>query len=721
MLWASPDFYVNGTPYAPDTPFIVTNLDQLVTNSLVIPGNTSLDFSTEYWDTSNYWTHAESYRSSADYEVKPLTLETHTTITTQKIQDLVIGQNCASNPTSIINDVYYTNVFLDPILITTNNLTNVEVMCFFTNVATYSLTVWRTDRSGVTNAPPWCSTCLPPGLSNVTTTTLLPTTTYNNFTNGVIVASAFTNWDIAQGYSESDYGYDGVRKIDSSKTWQSATINWYNGKGINLISHGMTNNTTDIAGADADKLGSWSMCIITTSVAAAESALTNSGGGYSGAPFATRFMTLQDSAPCGLAYIKDIYTAYGVTASINYGADIYIGNVCEPMGSTYDVSYMYCDASNDYCNWNYPDDQTCYCPFPDRTAAEAAARAMPRPCGKEVFPNWNPGEVVEIVYDGFYGTFTRSTVSDCTTLKSIIDENIDKHCCDHPALGNGSTGSSDGSFTYSVVSESVEFWHGVVPCETNVCNTTDGVINYAGVTWTKTGEVTNNVNSGLLCFGSEPVFSPTIRTQLQATRNSALGAINSILPRFECQRDLYLSGNLDLPLGGRIDTWYNTKYMFQGLAADGGLAVQLATNMQTIYFSALPTGSPQTWGNNHYASYQHNVTTYPTYSVAQLWCYGSNVTMMVTNAYWTQYADLDTSETPTGFGTKAIDPDLGTPRYYEVGAANGWTNLWKYNTFIKNTVTLPGDAAFDHLKGFGVWGGVLILKWDKTADGFSRP
>ena len=691
MLWASPNFYVNGTPYSPDTPYIVTNLNQLVTKSLVIPGNTSLDFSTKYWDTSNYWTHAESYRSSAGYEMKPLTLETHTTITTQNIQDLVIGQNCTSNPTAIFNDVYYTNVFFDPILITTNNLTNVEVTCFFTNVATYSLTVWRTDRSGVTDAPPWCSTCLPPGLSNVTTTTLLPTTTYNNFTNGVIVASTFTNWDIAQGYSESDYGYDGVRKIDSSKTWQSATVNWYNGKGINLISHGMTNNTTDIAGADADKLGSRSMCIITTSVAAAESALTNFGGSYSGAPFATRFVTLPDgtTTPCGNPYYKDRY---------NFSVNGYSALVGPSNVFVFTSVIIY----------------TNYFPF-DCTGGDTETRTC-----VSVYPG--SGVMVEVE--------SCADIASAVATATALSANNPSYCsnvCPSDGGSNNVTHIPVSDLVQGVdfikISENYDFWSDSQPCVTNVVSSNDGTnILCVSGGWSLVGAVTNSVNSAYICVESDaPSFTNAIRQQLEATRESALGAINSISPRFECARDLYISGTVDLPSSRAIDTWYNTKYLKQGLSASGTLSVQLSTNEQTIYFPQLPDGATSIYGNNFLASFQHNVTTYPTYSVTELWCYGSNITMVVTNAQWTQYADLDTSETPTGFGTKAIDPDLGTPRYCEVGAVNGWTNLWNYNTFIKNTVTLPGDAAFDHLKGFGVVGGVLILKWDKTANGFSRP
>lgn len=482
---------VNGVPQG-SMKGIVTNLNMVYTNQLSVAGKTDVRFYTQYWVTNDYkGYHAEAYDSSAFYTLKANALTNYITVTTQKWPVVKVPFNCVAS-------FYVTNHIFNNI---TNLLTNAVMTCYYTNVSSIGLNVYRVDWAGATNVA--TNTVIWPVTTPVTNNLLNLTITKPNLRTNVV--SVFTNWAVAPGYHEVDYGWDGVRKVLNGLTWTVAAPAGYGGEANMVNNMLVTNKVSSLA--NTNLLGTFSWAGYADTVALAE---TNSPSVShdNGLPGASRYVDSSTGY-----YRKDVWNLTG---------DKYSG----PIGDwTVCLSWSYYDFSYTNC-FDMGDPETCYV-------------EVQTYCGCDS-----------------YSTFTVSDGADLVTVYEAIQDNQPTMECT----------ASDWPFYYGVddygarisketFNQYLEFWHTAEPAQESILVDCEagGVARYVDLTFTKVSNDVHNASNLAYVGDTDPAIDSIISKYLATDRSSKFLALNSLSKYYGAERELYLSGAVQ-SRGGQYNT-----------------------------------------------------------------------------------------------------------------------------------------------------------------------
>lgn len=333
-------FVVNGGSYSPSS-MVVTSLTQVLTNSLRIAADTKLHFATPYWNTNAFWHHTEFASNAALVTYQVLSLSNYTTVATN-----ALGSSFASNCSTA--------------LVVVSGVTNIEITCSFTNVSRVKLEVIDLTYAGQTNAAisnnPLYN--LPDQLSYVvrmpplkTNSTTLASLVLTNELNTNSVSRVYTNWPVAAGYHEADYGWDGVKKSIDSLRWTVMYPGLYRGDGtlVSLYDLAITNKISSLA--DTNDLGLFVYGIVADSVSLAD---TNDIGQYrpvgmvggiysSTGPGAARVVYPNPET----YYRKDVYSYTGWSGSASIGDyELCTGFTCTSYTDTWEYIEGYDEDMN---------------------------------------------------------------------------------------------------------------------------------------------------------------------------------------------------------------------------------------------------------------------------------------------------------------------------------------------------------------------------------------
>ena len=306
-------------------------LTNIVTNALSFMGNPVLYAQTAYW--SNGWYAAGIVESnSAFYTLQIASITNWVTVSTNRFWgEHTVPSNCQSN-------FFTTNQISGGV---TNALTNIVLTCQFTNTASTVLNVKSIDWQGSiqytnfidygtftnTNAVAyinWSS-------SNVTS---LLSVTLTNSVNATNCLAVFTNWNVADGYTEQSYDWDGVRTLLNLFTKIAVAIGWRNTDGTLLNRYG-SNYVHEIA--DTNLFGSLRpTSVITDTLANASAAIhfTNLNYSVDAPPWGASYTTLTNGI------LKDRVAA--IVSYTGFGTNwVYFLNSVDAFTNTYTIT---CDS-----------------------------------------------------------------------------------------------------------------------------------------------------------------------------------------------------------------------------------------------------------------------------------------------------------------------------------------------------------------------------------------
>ncbi len=672
--YATNGFLVNGTLYAPSTPNIVTNLNHIATNQLAIAGDPVLRFSMEFYWTNTLHHHSELYSNSMEWTKQVLTLTNWQTVATNAYRsNFVFAANCSTN-------VFTTNVITGGI---TNTLTNVETTCYFTNTATMKMEVLRHDFSGQTNA----AIVVDPPLANANTTLLSVTLTNPaNLTNS---SSVFTNYDIATGKHEADYGWDGVKKGWNSltKPYQVVTNFWQSSTNTMANRYG-SDDVADLV--DVSLFGYFlpGACVASNSLAAANSLNSFTNAYTSNPPSGIALASKANNLSCGY-FRTDVYTTDGT------------GFVTGIATGSYVVTCLHCQAPIWFDTGNPCDGGN--------------------PCtGYEPIPVvCSNGTCWMLLVDGYCNDWATNTINTCADVAAAKTAIANSLGCEfgtphdfiwyHPdgtewPVFDGSPGFVDDPML------TLRFWRGLSPINIDASCITNDVLYCTKLTWTNTAsDVADAVGT---YYGTNPAAASALSQDLLVQQQSSAGIFTDISKLYAAGIQVYPQG-VKPPAPSETGRWLLTN----SEPVEVSISITATQVVQTwvANTNACPAYAAPSWGNGK-STYISTVTTWPVYTVADEFEQAdsdlgswqdngvTNFNVAVTNLLWTA-APQWAAEAPVLYDEAHNVGLWGTSNTWN---STGQTNIHVVTDFL-NTNGLIAVTTNETLKGWKLSPTVIII------------
>jgi len=612
----------------------------------------------------------------------------------------------------------------------TNSLTNVVTSTSYsqtvavvnwiaTNTVAVALTVTRMDWTNSNTYTPHSFTCRgSQGVCDynfVWTPTLAIFTNYPIFsvtlTNGLMstnVSAVFTNWNVAAGYHEQDYEYDGIRALVNPLTVIFAPLTWYaqDASGTNRYGPYMVSDYVALTNAGAFVPSS----VTTDTLANAQAAIVFTANAGSGAPWGASYAHNSD-----LGFHKDVWQFQHVELSANIGdtVTVFVASSFDPANppfcsvAPYPYPYRYCDSG---CTDEWG---SCSGTCSNSTSAMAEAQCKntlasfypTAACGCVNIPPPGPPGPSDYGYwdircnaaDPTQGVAT--VITTCDDLKTVagmisnqtpITLDVDSNCV---WIGMGSVLPSGGGYT---------FWHGTTaPTNFDYCCEQAGIALAGNVSWVN---ITNDVvDTSATAYGWPPSTNGILAYTLYQPQQSSAGLFADITKSFSSVRDVYLAPTLP---GVSTVGYYNTSVLPVPASITPGTRFvtndyPAATGDCTNSFSEMMP---------HQYTYRQDITTYPTPLVTTyFYATGSNVNCIVTNLAW---------PSPTIWKGPTIGAWNSTTNIaflQRFSTATGNSNAVVVPDFLNQTPIIGGPVLDNTPYGWGVGGGWLLLNF---TDGF---
>ena len=646
------------------------NLSNVVTNTLRIAGNTFLNVAYQFW--SNGWTNASSVMAS------------NSALYTLQIAGFTnwLSTNIVGGVTNLVQN------------------TNTYSVAFNGFSLSYDSRTWT-----ITNA-----------ITNTLWSIIL-----SNSINSTNLAAVFTNYNVASGWLERDYEFDGIKTCLNDFTKVAQPITWVKNPAAFAVGRYGTNYVYEIV--DTNYFGSlWSSptqkvaaahggflttaIIVTDSFESAKSTIVFTNSNNYGAS--------SRSAPWGYSYgfsvstntfRKDVWYTGGWTAASAFPETVYVCNTCTNI--PYPVAWPYCTTDEDCAALGYPDIPCGSIPQCRTKAQALAACEAAAAGGVGVCYDIYPGEITEMVNDYQPIGYSTNSVTDCDSLTAAAIAVTNAPCNGGPFTSP--TYYSDGnSFSFAAVGASYSFWHGsATPSDfAYCCDDGAGSLYAASVTWTKfTNDITDTI---VFAYGypGDPTNTYGV-VGLHAPQQSFAGFQTDISKSYASARDVYLAGvlpSVDTPAVASYANWDTNSLPVPATIGSGTIFITNTPAISTNCVDAFAAHIPPVY------HYRRDIQTFPLPKVIEYFYQaGSNFTCTVTNLTWPHNATWKAPSIWTG-GSNAWDAAHGLGIYQRLSTATGSTNFLGVSTFLSPTPLLA--PVLDNTPyGWGVGDGVLIIDY----------